>query len=135
MIDVRRFAAALLCCTLIAGCAGNRAPATQPMAPGSNAAVIEYVRQIPLGTNVRIDRASEGAIKGTLLKVGEQTLVVQPRTRIAVPPVEIPLADVTRVGVENAGSGTSLAKAIGAGIAAGAAGAAAVILILVAVLD
>ena len=127
--------AVVLCCALISGCAGHRIPATQPAAPGANAAVVEYVRQLPLGTNVRVDRASARTIKGTLIKVGEQTLVVQPRTRIAVPPVEVPLTDVTRVTVEGNGSGTSLAKAIGAGIAAGAAGAVAVILILVAALD
>ena len=125
--------ALLLCCTLLTGCAGNRMPVTQP-APGGNAAVIEYVRQLPLGTNVRIDRASERTVKGTLLKVGDQTLVVQPRTRVAVPPVEVPLSDVTRVTVDT-GAGNSLAKSIGVGLAAGAGAAAAVILILIAALD
>ncbi len=125
--------ALLLCCTLLTGCAGNRMPVTQP-GPGSNAAVVEYVRQLPLGTNVRVDRAGDRTVRGTLLKVGDQTLVVQPRTRVAVPPIEVPLSDVTRVTVDTNG-GNSLAKAIGAGIAAGAGAAAAVILILIAALD
>jgi hypothetical protein len=125
--------ALLLCCTVLTGCAGNRMPVTQP-APGSNAAVVEYVRQLPLGTNVRVDRATARTVKGTLLKVGEQTLIVQPRTRMAVPPVEVPLGDVTRVTVDT-GNGNSLAKSIGVGLAAGAGAAAAVILILIAALD
>ena len=123
----------LLCCALLTGCATNRMPVTQP-APGSNAAVVEYVRQLPLGTNVRVDRASARTVRGTLLKVGEQTLIVQPRTRVAVPPVEVPLGDVTRVTVDT-GNGNSLAKSIGVGLAAGAGAAAAVILILIAALD
>ena len=126
--------ALLLCCTLLTGCAGNRMPVTQPAAPGSNAAVVEYVRQLPRGTNVRVDRASARTVRGTLLKVGEQTLIVQPRTRVAVPPVEVPLSDVTRVTVDTS-NGNSLAKAIGVGLAAGAGAAAAVILILIAALD
>ena len=126
--------AILLCCTLLTGCAGNRMPVTQPSTAGANAAVVEYVRQLPLGTNVRVDRAAERAVKGTLLKVGEQTLIVQPRTRVAVPPIEIPLAQVTRVTVDT-GAGNSLAKSIGVGLAAGAGAAAAVILILIAALD
>ena len=123
----------LLCCALLTGCATNRMPVTQP-APGGNAAVIAYVRQLPLGTHVRVDRASERTVKGTLLKVGEQTLIVQPRTRVAVPPVEVPLSEVTRVTVDT-GNGNSLAKSIGVGLAAGAGAAAAVILILIAALD
>ena len=126
--------ALVLCCTVLTGCAGNRMPVTQPAAPGSNAAVIDYVRQLPLGTNVRVDRATERTLKGTLLKMGDQVMIVQPRTRVAVPPVEVPLSDVTRVTVET-GNGHSLAKSIGVGLAAGAGAAAAVILILIAALD
>jgi hypothetical protein len=126
--------ALLLCCTPIAGCAGNRMTVAQPPVAGSNAAVVEYVRQLPLGTNVRVDRATARTVKGTLLKIDGQTLIVQARTRVAVPPVEIPLADVTRVTVET-GAGSSLAKSIGVGLAAGAGAAAAVILILIAALD
>ena len=125
--------ALLLCCTVVTGCAGHRMPVTQPSAV-SNAAVVEYVRQLPLGTNVRVDRATERTVRGTLLKVDEQTLIVQPRTRVAVPPVEIPLTSVTRVTVDT-GNGNSLAKSIGVGLAAGAGAAAAVILILIAALD
>lgn len=130
----RRIVALVLSAAVLSGCAANRAPVAQPAA-GPNAAVVEYVRQLPPGTNVRVDRAGEPTVKGTLLQVGEQTIVVQPRTRIVVPPVDIALADVTRVTVETAGSGTSLAKAIAVGVAAGAAGAVGVILILVAILD
>ena len=126
--------ALLLCCSVLTGCAGNRMPVTQPAAPASNAAVVDYVRQLPLGTSVKVDRATARTLRGTLLKVNEGTLIVQPRTRVAVPPVEVPLSDVTRVTVET-GNGNSLAKSIGVGLAAGAGAAAAVILILIAALD
>jgi hypothetical protein len=131
-MNVRGVTALVVCGSLLSACAGTRRPVVQPT-PGSNAAVIEYVRQLPLGTNVRVDRASERGVRGTLLKVGDQILIVQPRTRIVVAPVEIPLADVTRVTVDTGSGGASFAKAIGAGVAAGAAAALAVILIAFAV--
>lgn len=131
-MNFRAVTALVVCGTMLSACAGNRVPVMQP-SPGANAVVIEYVRQLPPGTNVRVDRASERGVRGTLLKVGDQTLVVQPRTRIVVAPVEIPLADVTRVTVDTGSGGTSFAKAIGAGIAAGAAAALAVILVAIAV--
>lgn len=132
-MNLRAVTAIVLCAVLLSGCGANRGPVLQPSA-GPNPAIVDYVRQLPLGTHVRVDRASQRGVKGTLLKFGEQAIVVQPRTRIAVPPMEIPLADITRVTVDT-GSGTSLAKAIGAGLAAGAGGALAVILVLIAAYD
>jgi hypothetical protein len=57
-------------------------------------------------------------MKATLMHATSQAITVQARTRVPEPPIEIPLNAVARVAVEN-GSGTSTAKAVAIGIAAG----------------
>lgn len=94
----------------------------------------EYVQKLPLGSAVRVERASGRTVRGTLMKATDQLLIVQPRTRLPVPPVEIPLADVLAVTPES-GNGTNIAKAIAIGAAAGAGAALAVFFIIVAALD
>ena len=66
-------------------------------------------------------------IKGT-----DQSIFVQPKTRIAEPVVEIPMTDVLQVTPERHG-GNSVGRAIGAGAAAGAAATLAIFLIMFAV--
>ena len=51
------------------------------------------------------------------MKVSDTEVVVQPRTRIPEPPVQIPFQTVLRITPEST-SGTNLAKAIGIGAAA-----------------
>lgn len=124
---------ALVLCVSTTACAtagGHRVqPAQQPVNP---ALLAEYVQKLPLGETVRVDRLTGATVRGTLMKATAELVVLQPRTRVPVPPVEIPLTDVARIAPDN-GGGTSIAKAIGAGVAAGAAGALAVFFILVAI--
>ena len=131
----------LLLSLLIAapGCAARGGVRTAPAATAGRsdadrAMLAEYVQQLPPGAALRIDLAGGRVLRGTLMKAGEQSLVVQPRTRIPEPPVEIPLDRVLRVTLDTPG-GTGVGKAIGIGIAAGAGAALAVFMIIVALID
>ena len=127
-----------LCAALaLPGCATSRAGAATPAAPdgqvAGSAVLAEYVQRLPPGSAVRVERAAGRTIRGTLMKATASSVVLQPRTRVPEPPVEIPLAEVLSVTPEP-GNGNTVAKAIGIGAAAGAAAALGVFLIILAVL-
>jgi hypothetical protein len=131
---------ALLLCVLLAapGCAtsgGARVPAAAPQARAADPGVLaEYIQQLPLGSAVRLDLSNGRVLRGTLIKATDARVVIQPRTRIAEPPVEVALADVLRL-VPDTQSGNTVGKAIGIGIAAGAGAALAVFAIIIALLN
>lgn len=134
----RHAIALTVCAALVSGCAtggGTRlaaGPQAQPPDGRSSAdrsVLAEYVQKLAPGTRVRVDRANGRPVKGTLMKATDAVVVVQPRTRVPEPPIEIPLADVLAVTPEGS---NGVAKAIGIGAAAGAAAALGVILILIA---
>lgn len=124
-------------CTMLAapGCATTRA--TRVQAPGHSTAAAdqsllsEYVQKLTPGSAVRVDRTAGGSVRGTLIKATDRSVVVQPRTRLPEPPVEVALSDVLSVTPESP-RGPNIAKAIAAGAAAGAGAALAVFLIIVA---
>ncbi len=137
---LRRTIALTLCAAVMSGCAtagGARMAATQPPAQGTTArsaadhgVLAEYVQKLQPGTKVRVDRASGKTVKGTLMKASDVSIVIQPRTRVPEPPIEIPLTDVLAVTPEGS---NGVGKAIGIGVAAGAAAALGTILVLIAV--
>lgn len=112
--------AIVLCvATATAGCAsasGSRAPAPIPTVTDT-ATMADYVQRLPAGSRVRVDRTNGHSVRGTLMRASGQAIIVQANTRIPEAPLEIPLSDVTRVALE--GSGTSTARTVGIGIAAG----------------
>jgi hypothetical protein len=95
----------------------------------------EYVQKLPAGSGVKVERANGKAVRGILMKATDQVLVIQPRTRVPEPPLEIAMSDVLRVTPESGGSGGNIARAIGIGAAAGAGAALAVFFIILATLD
>lgn len=135
---IRQAIALALCAGLASGCASGGGPrlaagpqtGNAPARSGADQTVLaEYVQKLPPGTKVRVDRASGRPVKGTLMKATAASVVVQPRTRVPEPPIEIPLTDVLAVTPE---ANNGVAKAIGIGAAAGAAAALGTILILIA---
>lgn len=128
-----------VCVTLAApGCAAarsssgaSRMPSGQDQ-PIDSAVLAEYVQKLAPGTTIRVDRAGGKSVRGTLMKASDRSLVVQPKTRVPEPAIEIPLSDVLRVTPEGSNGG-NLGKAIGIGAAAGAGAALAVFFIIVAV--
>jgi len=140
MVKTFRPAIALILCTAMttAGCATsgttNLAPTTANANAGSatRTALAEYIQKLPPGTEVRVGRSNGHAVRGTLIKGTDESIFVQPKTRIAEPVVEIPMTDVVQVTFERHG-GNSVGRAIGAGAAAGAAATLAIFLIMFAV--
>ena len=94
---MKRFIALLLCVLLVApGCATSQGPRAQtaPQAlahPDDRAVLEDFARQIPIGSRIRATTVSNRTIRGTLLKLTDQALVLQPRARVAEPPVEVRL--------------------------------------------
>ena len=136
----KRLVAVILCAALSGtGCATAGGPriGTLP-ADGRQVAdrsvLVEYVKKLAPGSAVRVERANGRAIRGTLMKATDGLVIVQRRTRIPEPALEIPMSEILAV-TPDTGNGNSLAKAIGAGAAAGAGAALAVFLVLVAVFD
>ena len=139
---VRQLIAVVLCAAVAgSGCAaarGRMMVGTSPLQERQSAdlaVLAEYVQRLPPGSAVRVERASGKVVRGTLMKATATMVIVQPRTRIPEPPVEIPLTDVLSVTPEPAGGGHAIAKAIGAGAAAGAAAAVAVFFFILATFD
>lgn len=140
MIKTFRHAIAMMVCAAVttAGCATSgrtNLVATSAHADQGSAgrsALAEYVQKLPAGTQVRVGRANGHSVRGTLIKGTDQSIFIQPKTRIAEPIVEIPMADVLQVTPERHG-GNSVGRAIGAGAAAGAAATLAIFLIMFAV--
>lgn len=132
---MRRAVALMMCAVLVStGCTtmrvtGTRTPGHTRLADASMLA--EYVQRLAPGSAVRVERASGTTLRGTLIKATDRSLVVQPRTRIPEPPIEVAWSDVLSVTPETP-RGPNLAKAIAAGAAAGAGAAIAVFFIIVA---
>jgi hypothetical protein len=135
---MKRMLALLLCAMLGApACASMRATeARLPQTADSVAApdmalMASYVRQLHVGTRVRVRLADGQIVRGTLMKVDGDPIVVQRRTRIPEPPMQLAIKDLRGVEIEQANGGPGRAIAIGA--AAGAGAALGVILLLAAI--
>ncbi len=137
---LRRVAAVIvmMCAAVTASACATRgtriasAPPSERDAARNATVLAEYVRTLPAGMVVRVDRLGGRSMRGTLMKTTDQLIVVQPRTRVPEPAVEIPFSEVVRVTPESS-TGASLGKAIGVGAAAGAAAALGVFFVIVAI--
>jgi hypothetical protein len=122
---MKRFIASLLCVLLAApGCAAGTARVqTIPSVPVSAAdpgVIGDFARQIPVGSRIKATLPGNHVIRGTLLKRTDQAIVIQPRARIAEPPVEVAFANLVALEQEQPSSGTGRAVAIGVGVGVGA---------------
>ena len=124
---MKRFTASLLCVLLLAtGCVTSQTPRVQTT-PQGPARVLDgnvlagFAGQLQIGSRVRATVTGNRTVRGTLVKRTDQALVIQPRTRVAEPLVEIPFADLLALEQENPPSGTGRAVAIGVGVGVSAA--------------
>jgi hypothetical protein len=126
----------MLCATVgSSGCAAARTPRVNP-APSLDQAtnrrvLVEYAQHLPAGADVRVSRSNGHSLRGTLMKATDQSLFIQPRTRLPEPAVEIPFNEVLGVTPEHHGG--SVARSIGIGAAAGAAAMLTILMIMFAV--
>ena len=118
-----RKALALLLVTalLTSGCASaSAARSGAQIAPAIDQTTLtEYAQRIPAGSRVRLERTTGETIRGTLMKATAQAVTIQKHTRIPEAPIEVPLTSIARLTLDQGGSGSSTAKAIGIGIASG----------------
>lgn len=117
---LKRLTAGLLCCALfITGCASSGVRVAQaPQAALVDQRVMkDYVEKLPAGSRVRVEQTSGHSFRGTLMSTTATAIVVQKNTRVPEAPVEVPMASIARITLDNP-TGSS-GKAIGIGIAAG----------------
>jgi hypothetical protein len=124
---MKRAIALLLSAALVAsGCATSRGPRVQtaPQAPTTakdRAVLADFARSLPSGSRVRARVVGNDTVKGTLLKVSDDAIVIQPRARVAESPLEIPFSTLVSLEPETPTGGVGRAVAIGALAGAGAA--------------
>jgi hypothetical protein len=99
--------------------AGNHLPASAQHDPPAVTAA--FVKAVPLGTRVRLTLTDGTKLKGTLMVVEEDAIIVRPRTRVPEPAQTIPLARIATIETEREGGGMGRAVAVGAAVGAGAA--------------
>jgi len=126
---MKRMLAIVLCVSLgTSACASAGGPryvtAPAPAASQSGSPVVDpavmsdFVQRIPAGSRVKVERAKGDTIRGTILKTTPDALVVQRNTRVPETPVEVPYSTIARVTLDD-GRGSSVAKAVGIGVASG----------------
>jgi hypothetical protein len=113
--------------------ARTQTPAATPTAltPAERALLAEYVQKLPVGSRVRVHLVDGQRRRATLMAASAERLVIQLRTRIPEPPLQVPLERIIAVELEH--SNGSVGRAIGIGIAAGAAAILGVMLLLAAI--
>src|ERR687889_41712 len=121
-----RIIATILCTALVcAGCAsaGGTRIASGPASRVERidpALLTSYVKQLPIGSRVRVHLVGGRSLKGTLMKADAAGIVVQPGTRIPEPPTQIAIDRIAAVAPDTS---TGAGKNVGVAIAAGAGGA------------
>lgn len=135
-MSIRGIASILMLALTLPGCAAAAGARLQPPASAGAAAperslMAEYVQKLPIGSRVRVHLRDGRRVRGTLMAASAERIVIQPRTRIPEPPLQLPLDGVAAVEID-APNG-SVARAIGVGVAAGAAAFLTVMLVLSAI--
>jgi len=138
---MKTFLSFLLAVTLaLPGCATARAshnrlpPAPAPQRTADPKIMADYIRQLPVGSRVRLSRTDGDEIRGLLVKNDGDPIAVQRRARIPEAPIEVPLRNVIAVELDSPGTG-NLARTVAISAAAAASATLAVLWILAAVLS
>jgi hypothetical protein len=100
------------------GTAAERRPRASNQDPPAVTAA--YVKAIVPGTRIAVTMTDGKRVKGTLMVVQEEAIVLRPRTRVPEPAQTIPLTQIATIETEREG-GMGRAIAIGAAVGAGAA--------------
>jgi hypothetical protein len=114
--------------------AANHMTTSSSLGQDSPAVTAAYVKAIPLGTRITLTLSDGKRLKGTLLVVEEDAIVVRPRTRVPEPAQTIPLTRIATIEAERDSSG-SMGRAIAIGAAVGAGAAMGVFFALIAALS
>jgi hypothetical protein len=93
-----------------------------------------YVEKLPIGSTVKVKMKEGKGVKGTLMLVESDAIVVKPKTRIARPERRLPLTEIEFVELQER-NGSSIAKAVGIGLATGAGAFLGLMLLAVAIIE
>jgi hypothetical protein len=93
-----------------------------------------YVEKLPVGSIVKVKLKEGKGVKGTLMVVEPDAIVIKPKTRIARPERRLPLREIEFVELQDR-NGTNIAKAVGIGLATGAGAFLGLMLLAVAIID
>ena len=121
-----RALALLLCITLaVPGCAttsrmtstwGTPLTRDPSQAPPDRTLLTTYLKQLPVGSKVRAHLIDGSTVRGTLMKAGDDAIVVQTNARLPEPPRTVPIDQIRAVDIASPGG---VGKAIGIGVAVG----------------
>jgi hypothetical protein len=132
---MKQLTAIVLCAALLTGgCASASGAriAASPQPPAIDRGVMaEYAQRIAPGSKVRVERTDGHAMRGTLMKAGPDSITVQRNTRVPEPPVEIPIATIARLTLDQPSS--SVGRNIAIGVASGVGATFGVLLLLAAI--
>ena len=104
--------------------ASAQVPGTEPTLAG------EFVSGLPVGTKTKLRLNDGRTIKGTIMSIEENAVMVKVNTRLPEPPLRIELGHIVDADIDR---GANVGKAIAIGAAAGAGAALGVIMLLVAI--
>ena len=93
-----------------------------------------FAERLDAGTRIKVRLHDGRRVSAMLVQAGPDALLIQPRTRLAVPVQPVPYDTIASIEREAPGS-MSAAKAAAIGVGSGAATFAAIFLILLATLD
>jgi hypothetical protein len=112
--------------------------AAEEAAAANQAATIDllrsYVSKLPVGSIVKVKLKEGKGVKGTLMVIEPDAIVVKPKTRIARPERRLPLTEIEFVELQER-NGAGIAKAVGIGLATGAGAFLGLMLLAIAVID
>jgi len=134
----KRAMAAFICVAVVtSGCASAAGPRYARATPQSTASaadpalMADYLQHLPAGSKVKIERTDGHVLKGTLMKVEAESIVVQRNTRVPETPVTVPMREIARVTLD---SGSSTGKTVGITVAASVGATFGVLFLLAALL-
>lgn len=125
---MKRLLALMLCVSMLSpGCAArmssrNGMPAVDRQRPhlADQAVMADYIRQLPVGSRVRVVQANGKVMHAILIKNAGDPVVVQRRTRIPEAPIDLPIGDIVAMELEPNTSNPGRTVAISAAAAVGA---------------
>jgi hypothetical protein len=89
-----------------------------------------YATKLPIGAVVRVRTTDGTRHTGILVRVDEEGIIVEPKTRVPEPPLRVVFQELQQLELKQ--NGSSLAKAVAIGAAVGAGTFFGVLLLLVA---
>jgi hypothetical protein len=91
---MRGLAVVLVVTTFLQGCATAGLRERANTIPRDPALMRDYVQHLPIGSRIRVRLETGELLRGTLMKVTDEAVIVQAATRIPEPPVVVSLGHI-----------------------------------------